>query len=294
MDLKRLQYFCVIVEQGQISRAAKVLNMSQPPLSQRLKELEAELDATLIIRKPGVWELTEAGKTLYNQAKSLLVQFDGIRESIKDSVEGLNGEVTIGVSTATVAYVEKVIPALHTTYPKLHFRIKVADSYALEEELHNRALDFAILLLPLEKEGMRVYALPEDRYAVVFPRDIPPPHANNEVSLDDVAGFPLVLSRRWWGWGGYKDITSIMKERGHRPRIVLDSQNIQTLVRIMQGGLAAVMIMPGKEVTASMRAMFSIRPLKEEELKLRPVIVHSKDKILSQAAMTTLQAILKA
>jgi len=40
MDIKRLVYFCTIVEQGQISRAARALNITQPPLSQRLKELE--------------------------------------------------------------------------------------------------------------------------------------------------------------------------------------------------------------------------------------------------------------
>jgi DNA-binding transcriptional LysR family regulator len=44
MDLKRLRYFCRVVEQGSVSQAAKVLNMAQPPLSKRIQELEEELN----------------------------------------------------------------------------------------------------------------------------------------------------------------------------------------------------------------------------------------------------------
>jgi DNA-binding transcriptional LysR family regulator len=51
MDLKRLRYFCRVVEQGSISQAAKVLNMAQPPLSKRIQELEEELNVPLFTRQ---------------------------------------------------------------------------------------------------------------------------------------------------------------------------------------------------------------------------------------------------
>ena len=62
MDLKDMQYFCTIVEEGQISKAAKKLNISQPPLSLRLKEMENELGCALILRAPGKWKVTPRGR----------------------------------------------------------------------------------------------------------------------------------------------------------------------------------------------------------------------------------------
>ncbi len=61
MDLKRLRYFCRVVEQGSISQAAKVLNMAQPPLSKRIQELEDELKTPLFLRHGNRIEPTEAG-----------------------------------------------------------------------------------------------------------------------------------------------------------------------------------------------------------------------------------------
>ena len=57
MDLKDMLYFCTIVEEGQISKAAKRLNISQPPLSLRLKELEEEVGCSLISRANGKWKV---------------------------------------------------------------------------------------------------------------------------------------------------------------------------------------------------------------------------------------------
>ena len=57
MDIKRLEYFCAIIEKGQIGKAAQSLHISQPPLSMRLRELEEELGVTLIHRRGKAWQI---------------------------------------------------------------------------------------------------------------------------------------------------------------------------------------------------------------------------------------------
>ena len=74
MDSKQLHYFKEIVEQGGISKAAEVLHIAQPPLSQMLKKLEMELGTTLIYRYRQKWELTETGEVLYQYATRLLIR----------------------------------------------------------------------------------------------------------------------------------------------------------------------------------------------------------------------------
>ena len=82
MDLKRLEYFCAIVEKGQISKAAEALHISQPPLSMRLKELEEELDVQLIYREGKAWQVTPEGEALYQRAQFILSYVAGLEKDI--------------------------------------------------------------------------------------------------------------------------------------------------------------------------------------------------------------------
>ena len=76
MELRQLEYFRAIVDAGTISGAARVLHMTQPPLSYQIKMLEEELQVPLLIRGTKKITLTEAGKTLYEQAGTLLMLAD--------------------------------------------------------------------------------------------------------------------------------------------------------------------------------------------------------------------------
>ena len=85
MELRQLEYFRAIVDAGTISGAARVLHMTQPPLSYQIKMLEEELQVPLLIRGTKKITLTEAGKTLYEQAGALLMFADLTRREVVKS-----------------------------------------------------------------------------------------------------------------------------------------------------------------------------------------------------------------
>ena len=93
MDIRQLRYFTVIAEEGQISLAAKKLNMAQPPLSQQLQLMEEELGVKLVERKRNGkrMELTEAGRVFYEKAQSVLHLFRESIKEVKEIGEGLKG-----------------------------------------------------------------------------------------------------------------------------------------------------------------------------------------------------------
>ena len=72
MDLRTLQYFVVVAEELNITKAAEKLHMSQPPLSAQIKKLELELNTELFIRGKRQLDLTESGELLYRRAKEIL------------------------------------------------------------------------------------------------------------------------------------------------------------------------------------------------------------------------------
>lgn len=105
MELRQLEYFRAIVDAGTISGAARVLHMTQPPLSYQIKMLEEELQVPLLIRGTKKITLTEAGKTLYEQAGTLLMLADLTRREVVKSSQSAtlhivsNSQRTLQLST---------------------------------------------------------------------------------------------------------------------------------------------------------------------------------------------------
>ena len=89
MEIRQLEYFREIATTGSINEAARRLNMSQPPLSYQMKQLEAELNVTLFERTRTGVTLTEAGKLLYERAENLL----NFVSSTRQEVAGMLGEL---------------------------------------------------------------------------------------------------------------------------------------------------------------------------------------------------------
>ena len=94
MDIRQLKYFKEIVRQGSISKAAEVLHIAQPPLSQVLKKLETELGTTLIHRYRKKWELTEAGKILYQYTEEMLLRMQDVKQRIQEIEQGTSRNST--------------------------------------------------------------------------------------------------------------------------------------------------------------------------------------------------------
>lgn len=82
MDMKQLRYFTAIAEEGQITSAARRLHIAQPPLSQALKALEAELGVQLFERIPSGIRITEAGALLLQRSLQISNMFDTIAEDM--------------------------------------------------------------------------------------------------------------------------------------------------------------------------------------------------------------------
>lgn len=294
MDTKRLRYFCAIVEQGQISKAAEVLNISQPPLSMRLKELEEDLGAKLIIRDHKRWQVTEAGRVLYERGRQLLDSMAEVRSEVKDAVEGFSGQVNIGVSTTCQNFLLPVLARINKEYPGVRFRIAVLDSSFLENKLHSRVLDLAILLLPLEKDGYVIRQLPEGSFSVVFSRDLKLPPGEGPVTLEDLRDMPLLLSRRWHGSGNYEALMKYFQKKNITPNVVLDCHNVPTLLHMIELGLTGATIVPTTEIPSSLAFRFPVRRLRADGITIHPVLIHLKSHFMTSTAQRVIRAILES
>ena len=134
MDLKQLKYFLTVVDERQITAAARKLHMAQPPLSQQMKLLESELGTELVKRGPHHIELTDAGRLLTRRAQQLLALADSTSREIADLCQGLRGTLAIGtISSSGSILWHPGLQRFQQQYRDVHFEIYDANTYQLIE-----------------------------------------------------------------------------------------------------------------------------------------------------------------
>ena len=138
MDLRTLRYFVVTAEELNITRAAKLLNMSQPPLSSQIKSLEDELGTTLFIRGRRQLTLTEPGQLLYRRAKEILSLSDKARDEIISMEKGLAGTISLGLVEGMAPDIAAGwISGFLQIHPQVRFRILDGSSDDLIEKMRS-------------------------------------------------------------------------------------------------------------------------------------------------------------
>lgn len=281
LDFRRLLYFCTIVEQGQISRAARILHISQPSLSQSLKELEEELGLTLIHREGGKWQVTERGQAFYVEAQRILTQVDDLAQNIRNPFArnaDIFGEVRVGCSGFCLSFIRAMLPRMEQEYPGIRMRLLVTDNMALENKVQSHGLDLAILHLPLMYSNYVSVPLAEQYFVAVWSPLLQAPE-EDPVSLRTLASFPLMLSRRWSNSGTFRPFIIAMQEENLRPRIILDTPASYWMLDTLEE-LPAVAILHHTELPGRVHAL-AVRRINLPKLIFRPAIIWGKDSYIT-------------
>src|SRR5215467_13875019 len=142
MEIRHLRYFIAVAEEGHVTRAAERLGMQQPPLSQRIKAIERELDVQLLRRKGRGIELTDAGRTFLDNARAMLAQIDHTFESTRRTARGEQGRICVGItpSCAFHPFVPRIIRAFRNAFPQVSFRLEERLQSELIEQLRNEQI----------------------------------------------------------------------------------------------------------------------------------------------------------
>jgi len=160
LNLAHLHTFLAVVRTGGVRRAAVSLNLTQPAVTARIRNLEQSLHGTLFDREAGGMSLTRLGERLLVHAE----KFERLQEMIEKDVidpEGLERHLRIGVSeTIAQCWLPDLIARLHRRFPRLEIEFNVDISRDLRERLMGREIDLAILLGPVSEYTVDNIELP--------------------------------------------------------------------------------------------------------------------------------------
>ena len=246
MELRHLRYFIAVAEELHFGRAAQLLGISQPPLSQQIQALEQELGARLFERTNRRVELSEAGRLFLDEARQVLAQVDKAADVARRAQLGELGEMKIGFTTSAPinSGIPKAIYAFRQRFHAVHLNLK---------EMSSRDVADALLDETIEIGLMRPLALPESLLATELFREplvavLSATHPLAEGSergllLSTLANEPFVFFPRSYGSGLHAQLMSLARQAGFSPHFAQEAGEAMTIIGLVASGLG-VSVLP--------------------------------------------------
>lgn len=168
MNIESLQMFCLVVDEGSISQAARLSYVSQPAVTRQIHQLENFYGALLFDRTDGKLKVTGAGKMLYPFAKSIVHDFHRSKESIKQAMGEYHTNLHVGASFTIGEY---LLPSLLGRYkkqtPDIKVTLTIKNTPAVLEDLANDVIDMALVEGLVENKEFIVEKFADDELIVV-------------------------------------------------------------------------------------------------------------------------------
>ena len=236
MDIKTLSYFVTVAEELNITRAAEKLNISQPPLSIQIKNLETELDTVLFIRGKRKLELTESGRLLYRRAKEILSLTSKAEEEIRSMKYGLSGTISLGLVEGTAPDIAgEWFSEFYRAHPNVRFRIFDGSSDDLIEKMRSGLISLAVITFPCDHSLLNSFPVGREPMVALMSQDHPLAETEGDsVSIDQLVGEPLIVpSRR----ALIEDIYRWFREIKSEPNIICEMDSYLDAAALAGNGM---------------------------------------------------------
>ena len=198
MDLRQIKYFLTVAEERNITKAAKKLHLSQPPLSRALIELEKEFNCKLMIRGKRSITLTPEGLALKRRGEQLITLTNMTKSEILNMEQGLSGTLYIGhVDSDGPTLIAEWISSFKKKYPNVTYNLWCGTVDDLTDRLKSGLIDLAITMSPSSSdmiEGIKVFS--EDWVAIIPSKHPLSKNKKPNVNVKELINEDLIISSR--------------------------------------------------------------------------------------------------
>lgn len=275
MELRHLRALVAVAEEGHFGRAAARLHLSQPPVSQAIKELEAELGQRLFERSSRRIALTPAGEEALRDARAVLARTEALRQRGRDAALGQGGRLALGfISLAAYAWLPETLRRFTAAHPQVRLALTESTTDQMLAELDSGALDlggvFASAALP---PALAYRTTHRDPLLVALPAG----HrlaALERVPLRRLASEQFLAFERHHGPLMFDAMVSACMRHGFSPRL-FPARQMHTIVSLVSGGIGVALV--PSCVQALQRAGVVYRPLADEDTRVEHGVAWRRD-----------------
>jgi LysR family cyn operon transcriptional activator len=240
MELRHLRYFLAAAETAHFRRAAKSVHVSQPTLSQQIRQLEEELGTPLFDRIGKRVRLTAAGELFRLLAQRVLLDVNEAVTAVRELEELKGGQLSVGVvRTASSSLLAPVIARFTTSHPGVFLCVEEFTAAELEHDLLRGRLDLAVSYLPTDREEIEGTPLFEERLVLIVSGH----HRlgrRKRVKLKELKAEPLVLLPGAFRARALFDTRA--REVGLRLRVAAEINSVEGILATVRSGGAATVL----------------------------------------------------
>ncbi|PFH87785.1 LysR family transcriptional regulator [Bacillus sp. AFS088145] len=282
MDIRQLKYFVTIAEEGNITTAAKKLNIAQPPLSRQLKQMEEELGVILFDRDNKSLNLTLEGERLLLRAKELLIKLDETMVEVQELRKDASGILSVGSNLYCASLILSKVVDIREKNPGLTFKVWEGETIHLIKMLSKRQIEIAITNSPITEKSISQMTLESDPYVLVLPENWTW-SGSEQCRLEEIIDLPLILLRPNYGLGAYGQIVNEFQRLDLEPNILCECQDLIMLLGLVSSGFGAT-ILPLSLLSLHSLGGLRVIQLKDQTLISEPKVIWRKNSYLSKAA----------
>jgi LysR family transcriptional regulator, cyn operon transcriptional activator len=243
MLLRHIRYFLAVAEHGNFTRAAEALHVSQPTLSQQLKQLEDALGAQLLDRTGRTIRLTDAGEAYAQYARRALQDLDAGKRAIHDAHDLTRGDLRLAITPTFTAYlVGPLVAGFNARYPGINISVLEMNQDQIEALLAQDDLDIGVGFMEARSADVESQAWFVETLALVVGKRHPYATRQQPLSLREFADEPRVLLSG--DFATRVHIDRHCQQRGIKPRIAIEANSVGGIIEMVQHSDRLATVLP--------------------------------------------------
>lgn len=263
LELRHLRYFIAVAEEKNFSRAAKRLNMTQPPLSQQIQGLEAQLGAKLFDRTSRPLRLTVAGEAFLEEARTLIIQLEQTVHKIHSLSQGESGHLTVSFSSSTAnSILPEILKTFRQQYPEVQLILQEENSTFLLQRLQDQQADIIFLYLYSElpeANNLEKMTLTDELLVLVLP-EFHSLTRQSIIPLSDLKNEPFIMPLNPIISGLPQQIDDLFSQASFKPNVTQKAVFMVTILGLVAAEMG-ISILPA-----------NVRNLHREGVVYRPIL----------------------
>lgn len=282
LELRPLRYFVAVVDAGSLSRAAGIVRVAQPALSQQMTQLEDILEAQLLVRSRVGVKPTAAGWALYRHAEAILKMVVDTGAVVSGQGVQVSGRVRLGLpSSIAVVLAAPLLAAVREAYPGIQLELHESPSAYLGPQLLNGRVDLSVLVEGESPAGFALTPLLDETLFFVTRRMANSTRVARPIPISRLAGVPLILTTRATTLRRILD--TAFARADIQPSIHAEVSSIPTMLLLVREGVGGT-IVPGAAISSTAPDPLLAAHRIEPRIVRRASLCHAQSVPLSAAA----------
>lgn len=281
MDIRQIEYFAEVAKHLNFTKAAATLHISQPSLSKTIKNLEAEVGASLLYRGAKQLELTDGGKAFLTNAKQVLEAFENLTSELNDVMDLKKGEITIGIPPIIGAvFFSKLISSYKEAYPSIHLHLTEVGTNKIKQGVEEGSLDIGLVCnLPIKKGNLETIKLVKDPLMLIV-------HHGHSLAKRETVDFPDIENESFilyhQDFSLHDSIMDACSQHGFYPDIVCESSQKDFMIEMVEAKLG-VALLPSRICNQITNPNIRSVPFQKPIVNLELGMIWKKNKYQSHA-----------